>query len=153
MCLKLPLERKAQHAPGLPSSEWKFAFIDPKKNQPATQSFKGLRLLAPNGRRYCSIDRAESHNRSFVGSFDAGLFYRYVGLADAVDTSKSSNRPNQSQAIVKKPRIYSEKKKVDARCYARYINGAYYWGHITKVTGSGKDQTFSVGHRSQGCFA
>jgi hypothetical protein len=144
MCFEIPLDQKAQHAPGLPSRKWRFAFIDPRKNLPSIQSFKGLLLLAPNGRRYRTIARAESHNRSFAGTFDSGVFYAFVGLADAIDGDKSLGSTNQSPGSKKKRRTYSRKKEVDARCLARYVNGQFYWGNITKVTGCSKNQTYSV---------
>ena len=129
MCIEIPLEQKAMNAPGLPDSKWKFAFTDPAKNQPSTKWSKGLRLLPPNGRRYCSIDRAISHNPSFAGTFDPGTFYKFVGLpAPNIETDESDDVPLQIQSPIRKSRAYSSKKVVGARCYSRFTNCSFYWG-------------------------
>ena len=40
--------------------------------------------------------------------------------------------------------VYSAKKKVGARCYARWSDNAYFWGTILKVTGDESQRQYSV---------
>lgn len=128
MCVKLQAPQNAQRAPGLPYG-WKFTFVDPKKDHPLMKSFQGLRLVAPMGQTFRSLESASSV--SDFSCSNAEVFHEFVGLTDVVDVEKN-------------PKVVSDKKEVSEACYALFTNGCYYLGTIEKVSGKGDYRTFDV---------
>uniref|UniRef100_A0A7S4RGV3 CXXC-type domain-containing protein n=3 Tax=Ditylum brightwellii TaxID=49249 RepID=A0A7S4RGV3_9STRA len=93
MCCTLPIEVKAQPAVGFPPG-WTFIFGDARK-----ASFRGvihpplingLSIIAPNGRKYHSVEAAKIHNKAKVGDIDTVSlqFFAQIGIASyEIDSS------------------------------------------------------------------
>ena len=84
ICCRIPEEKKALQAPYFPKG-WLF-FFDAEKNTKLPDR-DGLVLLAPNGRRYQSVENAMNHNPISIlkRSPDARTFYLTVGLPSRYD--------------------------------------------------------------------
>jgi hypothetical protein len=117
MCSRIAVEDKALPAPGFPEG-WKFCFNSGGAN---------LKLLSPNGRHYKSIESAMTCKSALTGA-DVTCFLDYVGL-------------HQSGCTL------SSERKVGSFCYAKFADGTFYRGFITKVSGYGSDRSYSVRYR------
>jgi len=147
MCLKLDEQRKALPAVGFPEG-WRFLFGPIHNNFyfKNVKQYKGLALLAPNGRRYYTAERAINHNPSTLRDADPWAFYAGVGLnvqGDAASIS-STDRSSCPAPEGKKRRAYSDRCEVGARVYAMFDNEQWYWGKITKVSGKARFLKCSV---------
>lgn len=58
--------------------------------------------------------------------------------------SRDQTADKRKKQQVVQDRKYSSKKVVGARCYARWSRQNFFWGIITKVSGSGSSREFSV---------
>ena len=79
ICCEVPEDKKALQAPYFPKG-WLF-FFDPQMNTKLPNR-DGLVVLAPNGRRYQSVENAMNHNPTSIMARvpDARTFYVTVGL-------------------------------------------------------------------------
>ena len=84
MCLRIPLKRKAQPAPGFPNG-WKFAFYSesvPKLGKPYI-TLEKLRLLSPDKGIYKSVDLAMNQCIEEIPDSDLesakDSFYKCIG--------------------------------------------------------------------------
>jgi hypothetical protein len=117
MCSNISVDDKAVLAQGsgLPKN-WKFCFNDHGSK---------LKLISPSGRQYDSIESAMRRRPKSLGGTDFACFKLYAGLDD-------------------KDRTPSIRRSVRCFCYAKFTDGKYYRGFITKVSGFKSDRLFSV---------
>jgi len=141
MCLEY---QEARSAPGL-AAGWKYSFGKLSSNTHDVDDFRGLRIIAPNGLLFLSLERAINFKTAPAGVFGVQNFYEFVGLKDAVD----QKYPNSATRKARKSgdgigREYSDELNVGSRCYAKFTNGWYYWGEITSVKGNGGKLFYDV---------
>lgn len=135
MCLE---HQEPRSAPGL-AAGWKYVFGKLPASDHSVDDFKGLRIVAPNGLPFKSLERAiNARTAPAAGAvFDVEAFYEFVGLCGAVDRKHPNgvaSRPRQS--VDGFDREYSHELNVGSRCYAKFTNGWYYWGEITALKGN-----------------
>jgi hypothetical protein len=164
MCCDVPLALKAERAPGLPNSI-KFIFLDPTQDKvsEASDNNAGLRFMTEKGRLYRSLEMFTVYRQRY----DAEVFCKFVGVhknteslqkaqldirdlavvqtfSAGVDAGATSNAEEFADQIDTTQHDWSDKKIVGARCYARWSNGEFFWGYISRVYRRGKQKTFGV---------
>lgn len=81
MCLHRPEPRSA---PGLPEG-WTYVFTHASQDR-TIGAFRGLRIVAKNGRTYCTAERAlNGRTAPKPATLEKDVFYHHVGLAGVID--------------------------------------------------------------------
>lgn len=97
MCQCISIDDKALVAKGFPGG-WRFAFHRLPYNN--SDEVPYLVILAPNGVRYKSVEKAENHYWKSLATVDAAEFYEDVGIdtiAQSVCTEAHCDRVLEKQ--------------------------------------------------------
>ena len=125
-------------APGLPEG-WTYVFTYASQDR-ALDSFRGLRIVAKNGKTYFNVERALNGRAAKTATLKKDVFYKHVGLSGVIDPKY----PHMSSDVSGTIGNVTSNLQVGSRCYAQFTNGYYYWGEIVNVNSNGAQRTYDV---------